>query len=193
VKASRRTSRWTAIRKRLETFDRAGLLNLIVDLYGADARNRRFLESRLLADPNVIEEYRRSVSAAIYPDPFSRRPISIRDASAAITHYQRATGDPVGVTDLMLSFVEAGTEQAADLGYGDEDYFGALERKLDAIATAYADLPPDVRSTVVRRLQRIRDRAQKIGWGFGDYVDEVVGRIESRVVTRAAPIRRRRR
>jgi hypothetical protein len=31
----------------------------------------------------------------------------------------------------MLTFVEAGTEQAADLGYGDEAYFKALQIRLD--------------------------------------------------------------
>ncbi|OFV93217.1 MAG: hypothetical protein A3H95_11225 [Acidobacteria bacterium RIFCSPLOWO2_02_FULL_64_15] len=103
---------------------------MIADLYNATTENRRFLESRLLADAGVIEQYRRTVVGAIFPDPFSRRPISVRDASAAIAHYRRATGDPVGTTDLMLSFIEAGTEQSADLGYGDDGYFTALERKL---------------------------------------------------------------
>jgi hypothetical protein len=31
-----------------------------------------------------IEEYRRLVADAIYPDPFSKRRVSVRDAAAAI-------------------------------------------------------------------------------------------------------------
>jgi hypothetical protein len=31
---------------------------------------------------------------------------------------------------IMVEFVEAGTEQAADLGWGDDAYFSALERKV---------------------------------------------------------------
>jgi len=130
MQAPQAKNRWRAVKKGLGTFDRTGLLNLIADLYNATTENRRFLESRLLADAGVIEQYRRTVVGAIFPDPFSRRPISVRDASAAIAHYRRATGDPVGTTDLMLSFIEAGTEQSADLGYGDDGYFTALERKL---------------------------------------------------------------
>ena len=180
MKTARAKNRWSGIRKRLETFERTGLLNLIADLYKATAENRRFLESRLLSDTGVIEQYRHTVIAAIYPDPFSRRPISVRDASAAITQYRRATGDSVGTTDLMLSFIEAGTEQSVDLGYGDDGYFTALERKLDAIADTFDDLPRDDRATVLRRLSRVRDRAQNIGWGYGDYVGDVVARIERR-------------
>jgi hypothetical protein len=44
------------------------------------------------------------------------------------------TRDASGTVDLMLTFVEAGTEQAADLGYGDEPYFNALQIRLDAVA-----------------------------------------------------------
>ena len=74
----------------------------------------------------------------------------------------------------MLTFLEAGTEQAADLGYGDEVYFGALERKLDAVAKSWQDLSPGIRNEAAKRLERIRRRAQKIGWGYCDYVDDVV-------------------
>jgi len=65
------------------------------------------------------------VADAVYPDPFSRRRVSLRDASTAITEYRRSTGDLSGTVDLMLTCLEAGTEQAADLGYGDESYFAA--------------------------------------------------------------------
>jgi hypothetical protein len=174
MSSSRPTKRWSAIRKCLDTFDRAGLLRLIEDLYRADANNRRFLESRLVGGAGVIEEYRRRVVDAVYPDPFSRRPISIRDASTAIAQYTKATGDHVGTTDLLLSFVEAGTEQAVDLGYGDEGYFAALERNLDAIDDAFDDLPEDVRAMFLSRLNRLRERAQHVGWGYGDYVADAV-------------------
>lgn len=190
MNAPRARKRWSAVRKRLETFDRAGLLTLIADLYNATTENRQFLESRLLSETDALEQYRRTLIAAIYPDPFSRRPISVRDASAAITQHRRATGDPVGTTDLMLSFVEAGTEQSVDLGYGDDGYFTALERKLDAIDDAFDGLPTNDQATVLRRLSRVRARAQNIGWGYGDYVADVVRGIERRAGRGRSSIRR---
>jgi hypothetical protein len=119
---------------RLDAFDRQGLVRLIGDLYRASSANRRFLDARLMPESAGVESYRRIVAGAIYPDPFSKRPISIRDAAAAITDYKRATGDLAGTVDLMLTFVEAGTEQAADLGYGDDDYFNALASRLNDVA-----------------------------------------------------------
>lgn len=172
--------RWADVKASLESFDRKGLVALIGDLYAANATNRRFLHSRLApahAD-DAIEEYRRLVAEAIYPDPFSRRRVSVRDAGAAITEYRRSTGDLAGVIDLMLTFVEAGTGQAVDLGYGDDDYFAALENKLNAIVKAFDALPVIARATTVARLTRVRDRARNIGWGYGDFLDDVVRMLE---------------
>ncbi len=170
----KRRRTWSEVKARLQTFDREGLVSLVADLYDASAANRRFLHSRLTPGSRTVEEYRRVVAGAIYPDPFSTRRVSIRDAAAAITAYQRATADASGTVDLMLTFVEAGTEQAADLGYGDEAYFNALEKRLEAVVKAFDTLPASARANVRARLERIQARARDIGWGFGDAVDEAV-------------------
>ena len=80
----------------------------------------------------------------------------------------------------MLTFVEAGTEQAADLGYGDEAYFDALQIRLDAVAKEFDTLPAEVRANVRARLGRIQVRAHNVGWGFGDAVDELVHALDAR-------------
>jgi hypothetical protein len=107
---------WAAVRKELELLDRTGLLALVQDLYNAKAANRRFLEARFLSSSISLEKYRRLVADAVYPDPFSRRPVSIRDATMTITEYRRSTSDVAGTVDLILTFLEAGTEQAAIWG-----------------------------------------------------------------------------
>jgi hypothetical protein len=172
--------RWSAVKVRLETFDRQELVRLIGDLYRASFANRRFLETRLVPESAGLEAYRRIVASAIYPDPFSKRPISIRDAAAAIVEYKRSTGDLAGTVDLMFIFVEAGTEQAVDLGYGADAYFNALVSRLNAVAKAFDDLPAAVRNNTITRLERIRSRAKHIGWGYGDFVADIVTTLERR-------------
>ncbi len=147
---------WSEVKARLEALDRKGLVSLLGDLYDANVANRRFLHSRLTPGSRAIEEYRRLVADAIYPDPFSKRRVSVRDAVAVIVGYRRSTGDASGTVDLMLTFVEAGTEQAVDLGYGDEAYFNALQVRLDAVAKEFDTLPVDVRAQVRARLGRIQ-------------------------------------
>ena len=56
-----------------------------------------------MPESGAIEGYRRIVATAIYPDPFSHRPVSVREANTAIAEYRRATGDVAGAVDLMLT------------------------------------------------------------------------------------------
>jgi hypothetical protein len=95
--------KWSGVKARLEALDRKGLVSLLGDLYDANVANRRFLHSRLTPSSCAIEEYRRLVADAIYPDPFSKRRVSVRDAAAAIVEYRRSTGDASGTVDLMLT------------------------------------------------------------------------------------------
>jgi hypothetical protein len=187
--APRRQLSWADIKTKVAVLDRKGLVGLVHDLYEASTANRRFLHARLLPSSGSIEKYRRLVAEAVFPDPFSRRRVSLRDATAAITEYRRSTGDVAGTVDLMLTFIEAGTEQAADLGYGDESYFSALENKLDGIAKWWRTLPAEARAKAATRLGWVQQRAKQIGWGFGDHVDDVVARLNAaapRVQTRRA-------
>src|ERR1039457_4011355 len=82
--------------------------------------------------------YRQFVADCLWPDPLRKRAkVQIAEAKRAISQYERATGDAAGTAELMLTFVEQGTGFAADLGYGDEDFFSSLEgmlaRALDGV------------------------------------------------------------
>jgi hypothetical protein len=177
-KVSQRQPSWADVKAKLEGLDRKGLVGLVHDLYEANTANRRFLQARLVPSTSAVEKYRRLVAEAVFPDPLSRRQVSLRDGTAAITEYRRSTGDIAGTVDLILTFIESGTEQAADLGYGDENYFSALESKVDAVAKSWSALPADVQTKASARLDWVRKRAQAIGWGYGDYVDDVFGRLQ---------------
>lgn len=171
--------KWREVKARLDAVDRNGLVSLIADLYDADPVNRRFLHARLTPESDGIEEYRGLVIEAISPDPFSTRRVSIRDAGAAITAYNRATGDACGTVDLLLTFVEAGTDYAADLGYGDEAFFSALSRRLDEVVKSFTSLPPDARASTRTRLGVLQQRARRVGWGFEDDVGSAVRALDA--------------
>jgi hypothetical protein len=126
----------------------------------------------------VLDEYRSLVRAAVFPDPFSQRPIRLRDASRTITEYKRATGDLVGTVDLMLEFVEAGTEQAADLGYGDDAYFAALERKVKDVVQSVGTLAEGDRRAATARLIKLGEYQGMIGWGYGDFLGDVAAQVQ---------------
>jgi hypothetical protein len=171
---------WADVKVSLERMDRAGLLGVIRDLYEAGDLNRRFLHARFVPAAPVLDEYRRLVRNAVFPDPLSQRPIRLRDGTTTITEYKRATGDLAGTVDLMLEFVEAGTEQAADLGYGDDAYFAALERKMKDVVQSLDALSEADRRAVTARLITLGEYQETIGWGYGDFLGKVAAQVQDR-------------
>jgi hypothetical protein len=162
-------------------------MSVIKDLYDANAANRRFLHARFVPAAGTLEEYRRLVADAVFPDPLSQRPIRLRDATAAIAEYRRSTGDVAGTVDLMLEFVENGTEQAADLGYGEDAYFAALERKVTEVVRVLGTLAEDERKAAVERLAAVQKRAHSIGWGYGDFLSAVLAKLSTRESVQGIP------
>jgi hypothetical protein len=174
------SSRWGNVKAQIEGCDRAGLVGIIRDLYEANAANRRFLHARFVSEASARDEYRSLVRDAVYPAPLSQRPIRLRDATAAITEYKRSTGDLGGTVDLMLEFVEAGTEQAADLAYGNEAYFAALERKVNEVVRSLGALPDADRADAEARLIELGRYREQIGWGYGDFLGDVAAIVRNR-------------
>ena len=169
-----RDAGWSAIKAKLKDFRASELVTLVRDLYQASPENRQFLRGRLLHSPADLEKYRRQVTDAVFPDPFSTRPVRVGEAERLIRHYRLSTGDETGAVDLMVSLVEAGTEQAVDLGFGDdESYFASLERVLESVVKAVPSLPVAAQADLVQRLHRVAKRAEPTGWGYGDAVREI--------------------
>src|SRR5438093_12622554 len=98
-KASQRQPSWMDVKMRLEALDRRGLVGLVHDLYEANTANRRFLQARLLPSPNAVEKYRKLVTEAVFPDPFSQRRVFLRDGAAAIPEDRRVPRRLAGPVD----------------------------------------------------------------------------------------------
>jgi hypothetical protein len=177
---SKKPASWSNVKSSLSSMDRAGLVGVIHDLYEASSSNRRFFHARFIPAAATLDEYRSLVSMAVFPDPFSKRPVRLREAAAAITDYRRSTGDLAGVVDLLLTFVEAGTEQAADLGYGEETYFATLERKASEAVSMLDALPREARAQAAARLIQLAEYQDKIGWGYGDFLADIAAALPGR-------------
>ena len=74
VRATRAIKRptWSDVKANLAMMDRIGLVALIRDLYDLDALNRRALQARFSPSSTMVDQYRRLVRAAVFPDPLSQ-------------------------------------------------------------------------------------------------------------------------
>lgn len=186
-----REAGWGAIQAKLKGLSASELVTLVRDLYQASPENRQFLRGRLTPTAADLEKYRNRVIDAVYPDPLSRKRVRLGEAERLIRHYRLSTGDEAGVVDLMLALVEAGTEQAVDLGFGDDgSYFASLERVLESVVKAVPSFPVAARAALVQRLYQVAKRAEPTGWGYGDAVRDITAPVTSPQAQRASSRRR---
>jgi hypothetical protein len=175
-------NRWADIKGRLRVLDREELVAVVGGLYRASGDIRRLLHLRLLGPASEIEHYREMIQYAVYPDPFSKRPIQLGEAKRLIGEYSRSTDDPAGTLDLTLTFIEAGTEQAADLAIGDDGYLTSICTALEAAEKLIRKAPLDLMQDAAKRLSRIAKRAAATG--CGDCAADVSARVSDRLSRR---------
>jgi len=151
------------------------LVRLIGELYRLSSENQRFLEARLGNASKQLATYRQLVADCLFPDPLRKgAKVRISEAKRAVSQYERATGDTAGTVDLMLAFVETGTAFAADLGYGEDNFFRALENMLSRALNLLRRGSEDLRQGMRPRLVRLSASAHDLGWGYGDFVVDAV-------------------
>jgi hypothetical protein len=178
MKNTSASSGFGRIRSTLLSREPSELVGLIGELYRLSKENQRFLESKLGDASKQLTIYRQLVSNCLFPDPLSKNSeVRISEAKRAISQYQRATQDSAGTVDLMFVFVEAGTAFANDLGYGDDGFFNALENMLSRALDLLTRGNADFRQSMRPRLARLATSAGNLGWGYGDFVVEAIGKI----------------
>ena len=80
---------WKAVRAALQSFDRAGLLGLVQDLYAVDRGNRAFLHARLGLGSDQLAPYKAIISRWICPDLMRNQSVSISKAKRAVADYKK--------------------------------------------------------------------------------------------------------
>jgi hypothetical protein len=176
---SRRTKirpTWRDVKAKVGEFERAGLLQLVAELYSFHKDNQSFLHARFGLGLNPLDDYRKKIAVALAPDVHGKRDgkISVADAKRAVSAYSKAVGDSKGVLELRLFWCETAVQFSMDFGYADEGYFDALVLQYREACRALSVLDEPLLENTIERLFNIRDDVQ-MGYGVGDYMGEVLG------------------
>jgi hypothetical protein len=182
-----RKSQWSNIRKRLLLLSNKELIAQIKDLYGISDENRRFLEARFAQGGDQAQAALADYKQEIIYCFFGERGIGddlprLRDARHLIRDYRKATEDTVGTLDLMLHYVETGTEFTNTYGDINEPFYNSLESVLNDFCEGIfkSSDPEQSYGQFNKRLVALKKGVYGIGWGYGDTVQEILGDLESR-------------
>jgi hypothetical protein len=180
TKATKKFDCWSIVRQQLTSWNKPALLALVKDLYEAAGVNRDFIQARCQAEESggeALEKYRGKIVEQFFPARGFGK-LKLGEARKAIRDYRKATGNLPGTAELLMTYVENGTRFTHMYGDIDERFYSSVE-------SALAELAALLRSKVVGmypqfrdRLARVEQMADGIGWGFHDFVGDVVGQLE---------------
>ena len=164
---------WTAVKAALQSFDRAGLLGLVQDLYAVDKDNKAFLHARLGLGSDQLAPYKAIISRWICPDLMRSQSVSISKAKKAIADYKKAIGEPAGLAELAIFYCEEAFGFLESCAFEDERYFVAVILVYDQAVKRVLDLPVAERHAYAKRLGNLRSRARQVGWGIVDELNSI--------------------
>jgi len=169
-----RSASWKDVKTVLSQQSMPELLQLIRDLYALRPEVKDFLHARFLTSEKPLAPYKKTIQQSLSPDVIHGEDLDLARGQKAISDYKKATNDPIGTLDLMVYYVECGTQFAVEYGYGDEEFF----ERLDAMFTQVVKmLQKSDEHTVARFLPRLATvvrQAEGMGWGYYDAIADTL-------------------
>ena len=169
----KRKTTWTEVKKALQTqYNKDGVICLIKELYDLSVKNKDFLNAKFAKNSTtMLEKYKEIVIEPFFPKKGGFGKLKLMPAKKAISDYKKATNDILGTLDLMLTYVESGTDFTVQFGDIDENFYNSLVSVLYQFKKLIT--LKDLEYFKVR-LIKLNDKACNIGWGYGDGVSDVL-------------------
>lgn len=171
---------WSAVRRELGALEKPALLALLKDLYGIAGVNRDFMLARTTADVcggAAIEKYRARIINQFFPARGYGK-LKLGEARRAIRDYGKAAGDIPGTLELLMTYVENGAKYTHDFGDIDQRFYTSVEEALDELSAILLGEARELYPRFRDRLAETAWLADSVGWGFCDFVAEVVQDLE---------------
>jgi hypothetical protein len=164
---------WSDVKTAIAKFERPALISLISDLYAYSTPNKNFIHARFSLGSDSLKPYKKIIEDALFPDVMSNDDVEIATAKKAISDYGKAVGDPNGMLELMVYFVECGASFSLDVGYGDEYFFASLERMYEKAIKLLLTLDEETIDDFYDRFEDLVTSTSDIGWGFHDTLGDI--------------------
>ncbi|MDZ4165486.1 MAG: hypothetical protein U1C55_10190 [Smithellaceae bacterium] len=178
--ATKKPGGWSAARQQLATWERPALLALLKDLYETAGGNRDFIHARCQdgdGGGEALERYRGKIVEQFFPARGDGK-LKLGEARQAIRDYRKATGNIPGTAELLMTYVENGARFTREFGDIDERFYDSVESALEELAALLRGEARGIYPQFRDRLARVEQMTDGIGWGFHDFVGDVVGQLE---------------
>jgi len=110
--------------------------------YAAHQENQTFIHAHLGLGKDALKPYKQMIDRWLWPDVLRNQDTSVAKAKQAISHYQKAVGEPAGLAELRVFYCELAAGFCKEFGNDDEDYLNALVRI--GLTLAFGSLVPGI-------------------------------------------------
>jgi len=170
----------STVRQHLTTWEKPELLALVKDLYEVAAENRDFIQARSKAGEGggeTLEKYRGKIVDQFFTARGDGK-LKLGEARKAIRDYRKATGNIPGMAELLMTYVENGARFTHEFGDIDERFYNSVESVLAELAVLLRGEARELYPQFSDRLAKVEQMTNGIGWGFHDFVANIVGKLE---------------
>ena len=155
----------TDLKKNLTKFDKNELLRLVIELAKLKKDNMEWLEIEFQRPdelPELLEYYKKKIWRDLDSNDFT-------SAKKSISDFKKASPDREHLIDLMIYYVETGTEITLDCGDMYEDFYTKLENfYIDAIKLLNEWGDTNLIEKFRPRMEILVDKTEDVGWGYHD-------------------------
>lgn len=169
----------TDLKKRLKDYEQKELIDLVVEVFKASKEAENYLSSKFIGDEVIEELYkkaRKKIENEFFPDRGFGK-LRLAEAKKEITAFKKATNDKKRTVDLMLFYVEQGVEFTCSYGDINESFYSSMVKMFDQVAME-CDRDEELYKEFSTRLEDILSKADGIGWGFVEALEESFFSIE---------------
>ncbi|MED4352470.1 DUF6155 family protein [Schinkia azotoformans] len=159
----------TDLKKKLKEFDQKELIQLVTELYKLNKDVQDFLSSKFIGEKAVealFESAKKKVNDEFLPDKGFGK-MRLGEARDAITNFKKITGDQLRTLDLMLFYVEVGTEFTNTYGDIDGRFYDSMISMYNKVISECAK-DEKLFKIFHDRLSSVIEDSSGIGWGYHD-------------------------
>lgn len=159
----------TDVKKYLKELNQKELTEVIMELYKANKPVQDYFTIKILGETAVQELFEKAqleIKNEFFPAKGHGK-MRLSVAKKAISDFKKQTGDIVKTTDLMLYYVEIGTEFTNTYGDIDMPFYNSLLSVFQkVVATCEED--EQLFTQFSQRLYDVVEGSDGVGWGYHD-------------------------
>ncbi len=158
------------LRKYFERKPDTILVNEIVTLFKIFPEVKEYYQVKLsdTGGSDALDKYKKIIRHEIFPERGFGK-LQLPNIIKAIKDYKKVSSSLEGQLDLMLFFIELGTQFIHEFGDIDEDFYDYMETNYEDACKLVAK--EHLRDEWYDRFQQIVRDTEDTGYGFGDNID----------------------